>query len=453
MGDVIRKKMFCYDMVSLLLTLLLLVFLSSAAYYHIGYQGDEREVRVKMNQLLVSLQEGQKEEMEMPADIWKIKFPYCVFDDSGRVMAATMEDYVTGETYDLSIIGTNRYYMTPVIRGGKMAGLLLVDLSGERKSTLQRLLGVEIGVALLLFVAICLIRYRAYSVMKGDIWNPIDEIHRSTRRILTGSFEENIRYDYSGEIGELCHDFEKMRDELHNGAIREQQSREKERALYASISHDLKTPLAIITGYLEQILYGVAQTPEQTLKAAEHALSKVNVLNKLTEDILEHSKAQMNRLQIHKREMYADVFFEELFEGYRQEAFLQEYRFTYEQPPKVLILIDPDRIAQVVQNIISNSVKYRNENCSIQVGFQILEQEKRLLIISISDNGRGIEAADLPFVFDMFYRGNKARTQNVPGSGIGLNISKYIVEQHGGTMECDSVVGVGTTLSFSIPIL
>ena len=149
-------------------------------------------------------------------------------------------------------------------------------------------------------------------VMKKDIWGPVNEIHKSTRSILNGNFEESIRYDYSGEIGTLCHDFEKMRDEIRDGAMREQQSREKERVLYASISHDLKTPLAIITGYLEQILYGVVNTREQILETAEHALTKVKVLNKLTEDILEHSKAQMNQLQMQKREFYADAFFKEL---------------------------------------------------------------------------------------------------------------------------------------------
>lgn len=453
MGDVIRKKLLCYDVASLLLALLLFVFLFSAAYYNISYQGDERDIRVKMNQLLVCLQEEQNEAMKISSEIREADFPYCVFDDGGRVIAATMKGFTVGEKFDLSIIGTNRYYMAPIVRGKEMAGLLLVDSSSERQKTLEELLGVEIGISLLLLVAICLVRYRAYRVMKKDIWSPINEIHKSTRSILNGNFEESIRYDYSGEIGTLCHDFEKMRDEIRDGAIREQQSREKERVLYASISHDLKTPLAIITGYLEQILYGVVNTREQILETAEHALTKVKVLNKLTEDILEHSKAQMNQLQMQKREFYADAFFKELLEEYRQEALSQEYQLTYELPPKVLILIDPDRIAQVVQNIVSNAVKYRKDRCEIQVSFEVMEQEKRILVISISDNGTGIEAADIPFVFDLFYRGNKARTQNVPGSGIGLNISKYIVEQHGGTMECDSVVGVGTTISFSIPIL
>ena len=118
-------------------------------------------------------------------------------------------------------------------------------------------------------------------------------------------------------------------------------------------------------------------------------------------------------------------------------------------------MIDPDRIAPAGQNIVSNSVKYGGNHLQIEVEFEILEQEKerKILIVSIRDNGKGIEATDLPFVFDLFYRGNKARTQNIPGSGMGLNIAKYIVEKHGGNMECDSIVGLGTTVSFSIPIL
>ena len=124
------------------------------------------------------------------------------------------------------------------IRYGFVAGLLLVDPSEERQAMLKGMLGIEIGISLLWFLVICLIRYGIYRVMKKDVWQPVEEIHKSTRRILNGNYGENIRYDYRGEVGMLCHDFEKMRDEIYAGTVREQQSREKERVLYASISHD-----------------------------------------------------------------------------------------------------------------------------------------------------------------------------------------------------------------------
>ena len=195
--------------------------------------------------------------MEIPVNIRQAEFPYCIFDGGGKVMVSTMDNYPVGEAYDLSIIGTNQYYMVPIIRGESMTGLLLVDYSQARQTTLEGVMRIEVGLAFLLFLIICLMRYSIHRVMKTDIWNPVEEIHESTRSILNGNYREKILYDYRGEIGMLCHDFEKMRDEICAGAIREQQSREKERVLYASISHDLKTPLAIIIGYLEQILYGV----------------------------------------------------------------------------------------------------------------------------------------------------------------------------------------------------
>lgn len=453
MGDVIRKKMFIYDVVSILLALLLFIFLFGVSYYNINYQGDERVARVELNRLLVALENESDGILNVPDSVKDVDYPYCVFDKSGQACASTILLYTAGEKYDLATIGTNRYYMVPIIHESNTEGILIADLSGERVSRLKSFLMPEIIVSLILIAALCFVRYKAHNVIKKDIWEPVNEIHKSTRKILNGSFEENVNYDYSGEIGTLCHDFERMRDELKDSAIRQQQSQEKERALYASISHDLKTPLAIITGYLEQIVYGVSDTKEQILTTAGHALTKVNVLTKLTEDILEHSKAQMNQLRIEKSEVYANEYFEELFDEYRREADLQDYEFTSDPVPDVLIEIDPVRIAQVVQNIISNSVKYRKEDLKVYVSFEIIKQNDRYLVISIQDNGKGIEAADLPFIFDAFYRGNKARTQSVPGSGIGLNISKYIVEQHGGTIECDSVAGVGTTMTFSIPVI
>ncbi len=455
MGDVIRKKLLCYDLLGILLVLFLSCYLSFVAYYNISYEGDERDVRVKMNQLLVCLQQELKENTDIVCDLPQTDFPYCIFDYDGKVLKTTIKDYGEGEKVDLSTIGSSRYYMAPIVSENQIKGMLLVDPSGNRKDNLMVLLGKEMVIAALLFFVICFVRIHFNRVMRKDIWNPVSEIHKSTKSILNGNLEESIHYDYNGEIGTLCHDFEKMRDEIHDREMREQQASEKERVLYASISHDLKTPIAIIIGYLEQIFYGVVTTTEQIRETTEHALTKAKLLNKLTEDILEHSKAQMNQLSIHKQEVYANIFFGELMKEYQQESVQQNYQFKYICPPKVLILIDPDRIAQVVQNIVSNGVKYGGNNLQIEVEFEVLEQESesKILIVSIRDNGKGIDATDLPFVFDLFYRGNKARTQNIPGSGIGLNISKYIVEKHGGTIECDSIVGVGTTVSFSIPLI
>lgn len=455
MGDVIRKKLLYYDLISILLVLLFCAYSFIGIYIYGRYDGDEKEVRVKMNQFLSYLQRENWEETTLDAKLIDAQLPYCIFDTTGLVVHTTMEEFKKGKKEELTAIGSSRRYMAPIINENQIKGMLLVDSTPIRKAKLLELFIREIVIALVLLFLIYVIRMKGRRMMKRDIWEPIREIHDSTKKMLNGNYEIGIRYDYSGEIGTLCHDFEKMRDEIRERELREQQAAEKERGLYASISHDLKTPIAIIIGYLEQILYGVATTKEQILSNVEHALTKAKLLNKLTEDILEHSKAQMNQMSINMQELYADEYFDELLYEYSQEARHQKYQLTYDKPPRVLIAIDPDRIGQVMQNIVGNAVKYGGDNPKISISFDTMETEAehKILIVSIQDNGKGIEATDLPFIFDLFYRGNKARTQSIPGSGLGLNISKYIVEKHGGTIECDSIVGVGTTVTFSIPFL
>ena len=150
----------------------------------------------------------------------------------------------------------------------------MIDTSSYTQHSFRKVIVIEIIFALIIFSAIIITRCRIRRITRQDIWTPVTEIHRSTKSILSGNLEQEVQYDYSGEIGTLCHDFEQMRDEIRNGYLREKQSREKERVLYASISHDLNTPISIITFYLEQIRYGVASNEIDVQQTAEHALAK-----------------------------------------------------------------------------------------------------------------------------------------------------------------------------------
>lgn len=469
MGDVIRKRILKSEIASLVLSLLLFIYIIAAILWNMNYKGDERDIRININQLLSYLQQSTDPSLgsstystnnndssiiiKEPKNIPTIDYPYCVFDTTGKVVISTMKQYKLEQTVTLSTLGSNSYYSVPIVNHKTVKGLLLVDSNSFRHNSQIRLLIIEAAIALLLIASIMLNQLRIRHIIKVDVWAPVCEIHKSTKSILLGNMNQVVNYDYSGEIGELCHDFEQMRDELKNSYQREKKSREKERVLYASLSHDLKTPISIITGYLEQICYGVVKKPAEIQESAKHALSKTIILNKFIDDILEHSKAQLDQLTIQFQEIYAREYFDNLLREYENEARQQHYTLTHMEPPAVLISIDPNRIAQVIQNIVGNSIKYSNDNLIIDISFEIMEIDKRYLIINIKDNGRGIEASDLPFIFDLFYRGNKARTQNIPGSGMGLNISQYIIEKHGGHIECDSIMNAGTTISFSLPII
>jgi signal transduction histidine kinase len=241
-----------------------------------------------------------------------------------------------------------------------------------------------------------------------------------------------------------------MRDELEAGARREKHMLDNEKLLLACISHDLKTPLAAISGYAEEIRDGFADSQEKINRYVGLVLKKVQVLSKLIDDILDHSKAELHEFSIEKQEIYSKNYFSDVLGDISLDLAHSGIIFKVAEIPNVLLEIDRKRILQVLQNIISNSLKYTKKGGFIEVSFTLSEKE---FIVSIKDNGDGIAAGDLPFVFDKFYRGEKARTQNIPGSGLGLNIAKYIVENHGGRIECDSVLYAGTTMGFSLPIL
>lgn len=451
MGDVIQRRLKRYMAGTVLCILLLFLIAVFLLWKYERNNIDCGMIRVMSNQIVSDL--------ETENGIEKVKktqyeLPYCVLSLDGRVLLSSMKSYTQGEVIDLHVIGTIDNYMIPVQLNGDSTSLLYVESNDYQEHVAVRQFLVKLPWLLLVLFVIYGLLIRRYQIMKNDIWKPIHQIHQVTKDMLEGRLETSVTYDYEGEIGTLCRDFESLKEEVIDGMEREVKSKEKERALYASISHDLKTPLAIITGYLEELLLGVIKQ-EEIQETLERSLDKANVLNKLIQDILEHSKAQLNQLSIKKEEVYAKEYFSELLIGYEKDSNLQHYQLQYDLPENLMLLIDRNRIAQVMQNLFDNASKYRKQgqDLALHVKFEVINDPSKLLIISVKDNGKGIEAADQPFIFDMFYRGNKARTQNIPGSGLGLNISQYIVMQHGGHIECDSIAGVGTTMSFSVPII
>jgi len=280
-----------------------------------------------------------------------------------------------------------------------------------------------------------------------DILEPINKIHKVTNSIREGHLKERLYYDYDGEIGTLCHDFEGLRSDLEYSTENEKMLKEKEKLLMAYISHDLRTPIATISGYVEGIHNDIVKG-DRVHEYTAIILKKIGMLNSLIDDILEHSQAQLHEFEIKKCECYSRQYFEEIMMEAKQDVEKKGLVFSYSQIPEVLINIDGKRIKQVMQNLLGNAMKFTNEG-QISVNYTLV---KNYLLIAVKDTGVGIAAIDIPMIFDEFYRGEKARTLNVQGSGLGLSISKYIVEQHGGRIECDSILDQWTEVQFSIPI-
>ncbi len=448
MGDIIRRKIAQYTAIIIGILTASLVAVGVLIWEYQKLNIEDGDIRIKVNQLINQLEQSKEDKVTL-----EFELPYCVLDENGIVQISTLEDYPYGILIDWHTLGGVNRYLVPINKSGGGKWMIFVDCVAYQEHIAKRNLWKLMTIPVSIWGLLLILLWRIRKIEKEDIWMPVKQLHDATKSMLEKKADVEVKYDYTGEIGMLCHDFERMREEVLDSYKRDIQVREKEKVMYASISHDLKTPLASVTGYLEEILFDVAQTQSEIKASANQALNKAVIINKLIDDILEHSKAQLNELSIHKQEVYAKDYFKELLSEYALDAKRKKYTFTYNLPANVLIMIDKERIAEVMQNLINNAEKYAKDTISVEVNFESIMGQEPMLIVSVKDYGRGIEAADLPFIFDMFYRGNKARTSDITGSGLGLNISKYIVEQHNGQMECDSIVGVGTTISFSIPYM
>lgn len=378
---------------------------------------------------------------------------YSIYSLDGSIIKTNDSNNVEGSKIDiktLSSLTENKHdhyitYTAPYIKNNIQEGTIIIKVD----YSLFKSRSIIVYIPLILFFTIILICiYYLINGFKRDVIKPINEIHNSAINISKGNLQERISYDYDGEIGSLCHDFENLRLSLDYSIRNEKELKNKEKLLLAYISHDLKTPIATICGYAEGIESGIVKDEKQIKEYSSTIIKKSKLLTKLIDDILIQSKTQLNQFTINKRECYSKAFFIQLISEIKNDVTSKGINFEYSEIPNVLINIDTLRIRQVMQNLISNSIKYTAKNGTIKINFQIYDND---LLVSIIDNGTGIKASDIPMIFNEFYRGEKARTQNIPGSGLGLSISKYIIEKHNGQIECDSILNVGTTITFSLP--
>ncbi|MDP4095146.1 MAG: HAMP domain-containing sensor histidine kinase, partial [Bacillota bacterium] len=179
-------------------------------------------------------------------------------------------------------------------------------------------------------------------------------------------------------------------------------------------------------------------------------LNRVKMLTKLLEDILEHSKAELNKMDITLSEFYCGDFFKDIIEDLSVEIKSKGLTFIApENIPNLLINGDKKRLSQVMYNLVSNSIKYSRENSPISIYFEV---DTNYIYVYVKDKGIGISSSDIPNIFSKFYRGEKSRNQNIPGSGLGLSISKYIIEAHGGFINCVESSSDCTVFCFTLPI-
>ena len=275
---------------------------------------------------------------------------------------------------------------------------------------------------------------------------PLDKMRIATKKIADGNFDYELDEKDFVEIPFLYNDFEKMRIKLKENEEEKILSENAARELVSNISHDLKTPLTAIRGYVEGILDGVASSPQKVRDYLTTIYNKTNYMTKLIDELLYYSRVSGNEFSYNFEKTNVKEFFDDYVKDLYLELDTIRINFSYSANVDADTVIDIDReqIKRALNNIVANAVKYMDKE-DPEIHFRVKETMDAINI-RISDNGRGIDEKDLPHIFERFYRSDASRNTKLGGSGIGLSIVKKVIENHEGSVVAISRSGVGTDI-------
>lgn len=279
---------------------------------------------------------------------------------------------------------------------------------------------------------------------------PLSRLKKAANQISQGDLNWEIGEEGEGEIRELARTLEMMRLKLKESIHMQQKYDENRTFLISSISHDLKTPVTSIIGYIDGIRDGVARTPEKIAAYLDTARSKALQVNALIDDLLLYSRLDMNQIRYHFERTDLTAFLEDCLadNAYDFKKANISLSLTLQAPGPQWAKIDREKLKRAIQNILDNAKKYMDKGEGrVEI---ILRETPSTAVIEIKDNGKGVAEEDLPHIFDRFYRADPAR-RDPEGSGLGLAIAKQIVEDHGGHIWAKSRRGEGTSLLIALP--
>ena len=345
-----------------------------------------------------------------------IVVPVLLFAIAFQVLGS----YMAGKT------GSNLYSMTDA------AGLI----SGDFMSSLFLCM-----ILILLFTALLLTRW-----LEKSFFGPISVLNKGMNHIRDGNLDFILKTDEEGEIGELYQNYEEMRLRLKESQEEKLLQEKQNRELLSNISHDLKTPITSIKGYVEGLIDGVANTPEKQDKYIRTIYNKANDMDHLIDELTLYSRIDSDRVPYNFHRINVGDYFGDCVEEIGMDLESRGIELSYANliAPETRIIADPEQLKRVINNIVGNSVKYLDKPHG-RIVFRLLDEEDSIRV-EVEDNGKGIAPRDIPYIFDRFYRTDSSRNSAKGGSGIGLSIVKKIIEDHGGYIWATSTLGEGTCM-------
>ncbi len=348
----------------------------------------------------------------------------------GTVIVSVDQDYPAGSHLPPEMFSSK----TVIEVDGKEVGTILTARHISRFSPEEALFLERTNQALLISIFTgLLVAVVIGTILARKLTMPLRDLTRASQSIAEGQLEQEVKVTSKDEIGQLAEAFNQMSREV----ARVNASR---RQMTADIAHDLRTPLTVIAGYIESMQDGVLQpTPERF----ELIYTEIERLQNLVGDLCMLSQADAGELSLHPQDIQPKNLLDQAAALFEHHAERQSVSISVDAADDLpLIHVDEARMMQVLDNLISNALRYTPENGRIILAGKLVNGRVEL---SVEDNGYGIAPEDLPLIFDRFHRADKSRHSDEGESGLGLAIVKALVESQGGKVWAESEIGKGST--------
>jgi two-component system, OmpR family, sensor histidine kinase BaeS len=370
----------------------------------------------------------------MPPKKPNLRGVYGLVDPEYRALLPTL-GYDVGQTVPVEIIKTT----IAVEVDGKLIARILPDTSHQFQLNPDEQLFLDrstmaIGLAAL---AGMLAAVAMGFLLAGRLLKPIRQLTRASQALARGDLEQQVPVSSHDELGLLTDTFNQMSIDLS-------QADQQRKRMTADITHDLSTPLQIISGYMEMHEDG---TVPLTAERIEIIKIELEHLRRLVRDLKTLSQIDGGGLEIHLQELQPSLLLERIHQAFQPITARQSVELVLDIPePCPRIMVDDGRMVQVLMNLVDNALSYTPKGGKITLGLHCDDRVR----LQITDSGSGIEAEDLPFVFDRFFRADKARAANTGKTGLGLAICKALVNTQGGSITAESSgKGQGTVITVS----
>ena len=380
-------------------------------------------------------------------------FTYVGDEEDQTELLESLPEYGThdaGQDQDMGIyIGGNLQALVRQLDfrftdGAEGSAFIVTSISSMLPEVESLIMDVVMVLAMILIFTSMILTAWIYK----SIVTPIHHLQVATKKITDGNLDFEMPAGGEDEIGELCTDFEEMRRRLKETAEEKLEAEKQNKELISNISHDLKTPITAVKGYVEGLMDGVADTPEKQEKYIRTIYNKANDMERLINELTFYSKIDTNRIPYHFDRINVNDYFADCVEELSIELEEQNIELAYFNyvDENVQVIADAEQIKRVINNIVSNSIKYIDKPKGY-INIRVKDVGD-FIQVEIEDNGKGIATKDLPLIFNRFYRTDASRNSSKGGSGIGLSIVKKIIEDHGGKVWATSKENTGTVMYF-----